>query len=135
MINFSKITANVLVAVLSLNAVAASAQSVSSGNQSAQGRVVQGKHFPKATIVMARDVAAPATSDQTQDAEGRGKINVQNITWGGGHALRLRAASGINIEAASATAVPVPTAQIPDAPCGPVATNPNSDVVASSTTC
>jgi hypothetical protein len=145
MTNFSKITAVALVAILSLNAVTASAQNVPAQNRAAVDKWL----YSTASPVLSRATPASSTNDTAQaptarkgitekglsDVKHKGEIDILSWDRGASNSLPPRRASAIKLEAASPVANPVPTAQIPDAPCGPVTTNPNGDVVASSTSC
>jgi hypothetical protein len=125
MTTFSKTTAFALVAIFSLNAVVASAQTVETPTQPSQDRVVTG-HFPKATLVVR------AQEVQTSAGQNRSTFDFK---W-----PKTRIAAPTQNPAADVATAPTisaaPISPVPDpAPCGPVALGPNGVPLAASSTC
>jgi hypothetical protein len=123
MSNFSKTTAFALVALFSMTGFVASAQTVATPSQPSQDRVVTG-HFPNATLVVR------AQEVQTSAGQNRSTFDFK---W---PKTRIAAPVAVTTPIVTApTPTAAPTSATPEWPCGTVATNPNPEVVASSTTC
>jgi hypothetical protein len=124
MTTFSKTTAFALVAIFSLNAVVASAQTVETPRQPTQGRVVAGVHFPKATLVVrAQEVQTGA--DQNRPTF--------DLKW-----PKTRIAAPVVVTTPIVTAptpTAAPTSATPEWPCGTVAWDSNNVPIANSTSC
>jgi hypothetical protein len=147
MTNSIQTTAIVLVATVGMNMIGASAFAGAAG-----------KHFPHASIPFSATRALPAPSapiatQSNQSTSGYDfSYKPQNSVVSGPVAspaaqtsfgwdvrtsetrLKARAPNG-GLETTTPTPVVAPTAQTPEWPCGTVATGPNAEVVAASTTC
>jgi hypothetical protein len=146
MTTFTKITAAALVAILTLNSAGVSAQTARATSQTIQSRVCPGVHFPTATLearaqgatVEACQVQAPSTRIRMTDViVTKASTVVESPSWSWGASNPTRRQSDVIGQVGPVVSNPVPTAAptTPEWPCGPVATNPNPEVVASSTTC
>jgi hypothetical protein len=127
MTTFSKTTAFALVAIFSLNAVFASAQTVETPRQPTQGSPAVAKHYGSATLVV-RAQEAPASTDQA-----RTYFDVVMFK-------KIRTAAPPQNPAADVATAPTisaaPITPVPDpAPCGPTALGPNGVPLVTSSTC
>jgi hypothetical protein len=127
MINISKITAAALVALVSINAGSVSAQSLPTTNTVAQTSTNQ----------------ADITLTPAQHAiNTRCKCGNANLHAHRGFGWDVKTNEPRRVALPQTVATPVPVAPIPTAapttpewPCGTVATSPNPEVIASSTSC
>jgi hypothetical protein len=146
MTTFTKITAAALVAILTLNSASVSAQTARATSQTIQTRVCPGVHFPTATLetraqgatVEACQVQAPSTRKGINEKglSNRGTA-VESASWSWGASNPTLRQSDVIGQVGPAVSNPVATAAptTPEWPCGTVATSPNPEVVASSTSC
>jgi uncharacterized membrane protein len=126
MTTFSKTTAFALVAIFSLNAVVASAQTVETPRQPTQGTLAVAKHYGSATLVVRAQEVSP-TTDQDRA--------YFDLKW-----PKTRTAAPTQNPAADVATAPTisaaPVTPVPDpAPCGPVALGPNGVPLVASSTC
>jgi hypothetical protein len=138
MFNTSKKTAIALVAFFAMNGIIASAQAGS----------VTGDHIKKGAQTTASRVLTTPESNSTNpmtDSSSVGRVKAEFRNKDMIPSIQSQTPIEHNYKAQKvdlAAPVVTPTATpiaapsvIPDAPCGTVATNPNPEVVASSTTC